>query len=221
MQLTILGYILVPIFTYNLWWLVIGYSLVMALVGAYESVSRPAYTFKASIRATSAGPWLARESNGRHYAASAPWQEANKCKLQPLRPQQGPMFMALLCYICHLRQQEWSEGLRSTQNARLHGVKGFTEHQPGLLRVSAAQGMFAEVLGSILASSSVFLTYAMLLVVRTHPWWDAQYFIPMLGMLLGNCISGISVGLTTLLEELTSGAACHVPEVRVNRCDRV
>ena len=66
--------------------------------------------------------------------------------------------------------------------------------------------MFAEVLGSILASSSIFLTYAMLLVVRTHPWWNAQYFIPMLGMLLGNCISGISVGLTTLLEELTSGA---------------
>ena len=72
--------------------------------------------------------------------------------------------------------------------------------------IASAQGMFAEVLGSILASSSVFLTYAMLLVVRTRPWWDAQYFIPMLGMLLGNCISGISVGLTTLLEELTSGA---------------
>ena len=49
MQLTILGYILVPIFTYNLWWLVIGYSLIMALVGAYESISRPAYTFKASL----------------------------------------------------------------------------------------------------------------------------------------------------------------------------
>ena len=48
MQLTILGYILVPIFTYNLWWLVIGYSLVMSLVGAYESVSRPSYTFKVS-----------------------------------------------------------------------------------------------------------------------------------------------------------------------------
>ena len=46
LQLTILGYILVPIFTYNLWWLVIGYSLVMTLVGAYEAVSRPAYTFK-------------------------------------------------------------------------------------------------------------------------------------------------------------------------------
>ena len=49
MQLTILGYILVPIFTYDLWWLVIGYSLVMTFVGGYEAVSRPAYTFKASL----------------------------------------------------------------------------------------------------------------------------------------------------------------------------
>ena len=83
-------------------------------------------------------------------------------------------------------------------------------YQTAQSNVTAVQGMFAEVLSSILASSSIFLTYAMLLVVRTHPWWDAQYFIPMLGMLLGNCISGISVGLTTLLEELTSGAPPHV-----------
>ena len=33
-----------------------------------------------------------------------------------------------------------------------------------------------------------------------------QYFIPILGMLLGNGISGVSVGLTALLEEFTVGA---------------
>ena len=36
------------------------------------------------------------------------------------------------------------------------------------------------------------------------PW---QYFIPILGMLLGNGISGVSVGLSALLEELTTGVA--------------
>ncbi len=61
MQLCILGYLLVPIFTYNLWWLVLGYSLVMSLVGAYESISRPAYTFKASVQAAGGTPPLARE----------------------------------------------------------------------------------------------------------------------------------------------------------------
>ena len=46
MQLSILGYILVPIFTYNMWELVLAYSCAMALIGAYEAVSRPAYSFK-------------------------------------------------------------------------------------------------------------------------------------------------------------------------------
>jgi ABC-type iron transport system FetAB permease component len=46
LQLAVLGYILVPIFTYQLWWLVIGYAFFMALVGSWEAISRPAYKFK-------------------------------------------------------------------------------------------------------------------------------------------------------------------------------
>lgn len=49
MQLSILGYILVPIFTYNMWELVLAYSCAMAFIGAYEAVSRPAYSFKARL----------------------------------------------------------------------------------------------------------------------------------------------------------------------------
>lgn len=33
-----------------------------------------------------------------------------------------------------------------------------------------------------------------------------QYLIPMLGMLLGNACSGVAVGLSTVLDELSSGA---------------
>ena len=43
------------------------------------------------------------------------------------------------------------------------------------------------------------------LELQVHPWWDAQYLIPMLGMLLGNACSGIAVGLSTVLEELSAG----------------
>ena len=39
---------------------------------------------------------------------------------------------------------------------------------------------------------------------------QAQYFIPILGMLLGNAISGVSVGLSTLLEELATGVAAQL-----------
>jgi len=38
-----------------------------------------------------------------------------------------------------------------------------------------------------------------------QPWWHAQYFIPTLGMILGNCISGVSVGLSSVMDELTTG----------------
>jgi hypothetical protein len=41
-------------------------------------------------------------------------------------------------------------------------------------------------------------------VLRLKPFWDAQYVIPLLGMLLGNATSGVSVGLTAVLEEFAS-----------------
>lgn len=110
-QLTVLGYILVPIFKYDYWWLVVGYSLIMLLVGAIEANGRPAYHYK---------------------------------------------------------------------------------------------GMFMQIIACLGAATSIFLSYTLVLVVRTSPWWAAQYFIPILGMLLGNAISGISVGLSTLLDQISS-----------------
>jgi Uncharacterised protein family (UPF0014) len=45
--------------------------------------------------------------------------------------------------------------------------------------------------------------------VRTKPWYEPQYFITILGMVLGNCISSISVGLSALLDDLTTGATSN------------
>lgn len=72
-------------------------------------------------------------------------------------------------------------------------------------KLAVLQGMLAHIVVCVGTSAGVFLCYTLLLVVRTQPWWEAQYFIPILGMLLGNAISGISVGLSTLLEEFSSG----------------
>lgn len=35
--------------------------------------------------------------------------------------------------------------------------------------------------------------------LRPDPWWDARYAVPILGMLLGNAMTGISLGLNNLL----------------------
>ena len=45
-QLTILGYILVPIFTYDKWWLVMLYAMFMITVAGAEAISRPSAAYK-------------------------------------------------------------------------------------------------------------------------------------------------------------------------------
>ncbi|MFW5876297.1 MAG: ABC transporter permease [Myxococcota bacterium] len=42
-------------------------------------------------------------------------------------------------------------------------------------------------------------------VIGVDPWWRPQYVIPMLGMVLGNSLTGISLCLDTLLEALDAG----------------
>ena len=48
-QLTLLGYILVPIFMYNQWWLVLLYACFMLYVGCLEAAQRPAYSYTVSV----------------------------------------------------------------------------------------------------------------------------------------------------------------------------
>ena len=44
------------------------------------------------------------------------------------------------------------------------------------------------------------LLYFLLVVVRISPWYDPQYFIPIAGMLIGNSMTGISLGVTRLVD---------------------
>lgn len=48
-QLSVLGYILLPIFSYNFWWLVIAYGFFMLLVGSWEATSKPTQTYKVRL----------------------------------------------------------------------------------------------------------------------------------------------------------------------------
>ena len=45
-QLTILGYILVPIFSYDKWWLVLLYASFMITIAGAEAVSRPSAVYQ-------------------------------------------------------------------------------------------------------------------------------------------------------------------------------
>ncbi len=44
------------------------------------------------------------------------------------------------------------------------------------------------------------LVYFLLVVVNISPWYDPRYFIPIAGMLIGNSMTGISLGVTRLVD---------------------
>ncbi len=71
----------------------------------------------------------------------------------------------------------------SRQQRRLKGVWGYTV---------GAVSMF-------LSSFSIAI-FALLVVVQPEPWYAPQYAIPLLGMLLGNTMTGVSLGLDRLTQ---------------------
>jgi putative ABC transport system permease protein len=109
-QLSALGFLLVPIFVANKWWVTATYATAMCLVASAEAVSRPA----------------------RAYA-----------------------------------------------------------------------GMLPQVLAAMGVACAAVITFGLAAVVRASPWYDAQYMIPMLGMLLGNACSAVAVGLSSALDDLS------------------
>ena len=59
-----------------------------------------------------------------------------------------------------------------------------------------------HVLLALLAGLSASFVAAATLVLRPEPWWDAQLVIPTCGMLLGNAVSALSLGLNQYLKAL-------------------
>lgn len=56
--------------------------------------------------------------------------------------------------------------------------------------------------GAMFASSFTLAFFALVVVVGVEPWYTPQYAIPLLGMLLGNTMTGISLALDRLTDQL-------------------
>ena len=56
--------------------------------------------------------------------------------------------------------------------------------------------------GCMMMSSVLVTVFALLTAIRPSPWYDPRYAIPLLGMILGNCMTGIALGLNTLTTSL-------------------
>jgi putative ABC transport system permease protein len=62
-------------------------------------------------------------------------------------------------------------------------------------------GIFWHSLVSVLASSFLVTGAAVTGVLEVEPWFDPQYLIPLLGMLLGNTMSGMAIALDNLTRD--------------------
>ncbi len=74
--------------------------------------------------------------------------------------------------------------------------KKFKQRLSNKLKTAIALSMVAGTLSCLL--------YFLFIVVRISPWYDPQYFIPIGGMLIGNSMIGISLGVNSLVEGMTS-----------------
>ncbi len=60
---------------------------------------------------------------------------------------------------------------------------------------------------SIVLGAGATSFYGVAALIDADPWWDPRYSIPLVGMMIGNILTGITLGLDRALEELSTGAA--------------
>jgi putative ABC transport system permease protein len=65
-------------------------------------------------------------------------------------------------------------------------------------------GVWFDSIVSVWASSWLMTGFALFAVVPVRPWYSPQYAVPLLGMILGNALNGISLGLDRLSGELSA-----------------
>ena len=66
-------------------------------------------------------------------------------------------------------------------------------------RFAGGWGFGIGTLSMLISSFSITLI-ALSAIIDTNPWYDPQYAIPLLGMLLGNTMNGIALGLDRLTQ---------------------
>lgn len=82
------------------------------------------------------------------------------------------------------------------------GIAGVTAVQRTSRRFP---GIFWDSLIAVFGAAFLVTGIALSGVIRVRPWYDAQYFIPVLGMVLGNMLNGVSLALDRYLDGLSTG----------------
>ncbi|QBQ97509.1 ABC transporter permease [Paraburkholderia pallida] len=65
-------------------------------------------------------------------------------------------------------------------------------------------GQRVDSIVSIWISAWLVAAVGLFVVIRIRPWYEPQYAIPILGMILGNTLTGVSLGVERMMQELTA-----------------
>src|SRR5438309_8613302 len=89
------------------------------------------------------------------------------------------------------------------------GMVRFAGHEAAQRQERGFSGWWSYGLdtGCMMMSSVLVTAFALLTALRPSPWYDPRYAIPLLGMILGNCMTGIALGLDTLTTGLVNRRA--------------
>jgi len=89
------------------------------------------------------------------------------------------------------------------------GMVLFAGHEAAQRQNRKLSGWWSYGLGTgcMMMSSVLVTVFALMAAVRPNPWYDPRYAIPLLGMILGNCMTGIGLGLDTLTTSLVNRRA--------------
>ncbi len=63
-------------------------------------------------------------------------------------------------------------------------------------------GLFPSSLVALAIGGGATAVLGTAAIVQVDPWWEPRYLIPMLGMILGNGLTGISLGLDKFLQQV-------------------
>lgn len=69
------------------------------------------------------------------------------------------------------------------------------------------QGMHLHVGLSLVTPAFCALIYMLTIIIQPSPLYEPQYSIPLMGMMLGNSLTGVTVGVKTLLETMSTQRA--------------
>lgn len=77
---------------------------------------------------------------------------------------------------------------------------GFAGYEATARQARRLSGPWGYGLGTmaILFASTLVTAFALTTQIQPDPWYSPQFAIPLLGMILGNCMTGVSLGLNQL-----------------------